>query len=395
MTPNNVTSRTRIKRGNTQRVFKYLIILLVNMRKNNCEEIERWIVKYANSARKKGGIATFRTNWGLTKIARNHSGRMARAKKIWHGDGVHKAGSSLTNKSFWDFVKSIFYIGCSGENVGLMFRGRVQGIKRPVRTNMDIALAQHKTWMRSSGHRANLLNSNFSLIGAGLSEIKTDIIALNYFMDKKMANKIFMLYGAHDIKVMYGLKNFKNCLKQFKRIVRRNKLKYEDIISIIENSVIDSMNIGIDPKKSSEDYVKKKTELEKNGLERFLKKEDSFCSKIIEKFRGKSEGNDDFIFQLMKFLKKKRVVMVFEENSSEVVKKDIEYGNKNMEEIVTRILRSSNEVDNMRDELMINQITQLGRKHPDKKFVIVRGACHKKLSNNLRQAGFNVSDYTY
>ena len=138
------------------------------MVKNQCSEIERWIVRYANFERKKRGITPFRTNQGLTKVARTHSNRMARAKKIWHGDGVHQAESSLTHKSLWDSVKLFFCKGCSGENVGLMFKGRVRGFKREIRTSKDIALAQHKSWMRSNGHRSNMLNSDFSLIGVGV-----------------------------------------------------------------------------------------------------------------------------------------------------------------------------------------------------------------------------------
>ena len=138
------------------------------MVKNQCKEIEKWIAKYANSSRKKMQTVPFRTNWGLTQIARSHSWRMSRARKIWHGDGVYQAGKSLSHKSFWDFIKSIFYRGYSGENVGLMYRGRVVGFKKSILTTKDIALAQHKSWMRSSGHRANILNSNFSLIGVGV-----------------------------------------------------------------------------------------------------------------------------------------------------------------------------------------------------------------------------------
>ena len=138
------------------------------MSKNQCKEIERWIVKYANSARRKNGVIPFRTNWGLTKIARNHSRRMSRKKRIWHGQGVYQAGSSISFNSFWDFIRSIFYRGCSGENVGLMFRGRVKGISRPLHSNKDIAWAEHNAWINSAGHRANLMNPNFSLIGVGV-----------------------------------------------------------------------------------------------------------------------------------------------------------------------------------------------------------------------------------
>lgn len=151
------------------------------MARNQCKEIERWIVKYANSSRRKRRITPFRTNWGLTRIARSHSWRMSKAKKIWHGDGVHQAGKSLSHKSFWDFIKSIFYRGHSGENVGLMYRGRVIGFKKPIITTRDIASAQHKSWMRSSGHRANILNSNFSLIGVGVVRNKNGFYCTQLF----------------------------------------------------------------------------------------------------------------------------------------------------------------------------------------------------------------------
>lgn len=151
------------------------------MARNQCAEIEILIVRYANLSRRKRGIAPFRTNWGLTRIARSHSWKMSKARTIWHGDGVHQAGSSLSHKSFWDFIKSIFYRGCSGENVGLMYQGRVKGFKHPIRTMKDIALAQHKSWMRSHGHRANILNSNFSLIGVGVIRNKSGYYCTQLF----------------------------------------------------------------------------------------------------------------------------------------------------------------------------------------------------------------------
>ena len=209
-----------------------------------------------------------------------------------------------------------------------------------------------------------------------------------------METKIFMLYGAHDIKERYGLNNFKNCIKQFKTIIKNNGLKYNEIISIIENSIIDSADIGVDPKKSTEEYVKKKTELEKIGLDKFLKKKESLFSIIKDKFK-KGEGHDDFSFQLMKFLKKKKVTIVFEENNLEVVNKEVEYRNKSMEEALVRIFKSCHEVDNLRDKLMVNQIDKLRTRYPTKNFIIVRGAFHNKLSNYLKNSGFNVFDYKY
>ncbi len=144
-------------------------------------EIERLIVKCANSSRKKRGVATFKMNDGLTNVAREHSLRMARARKIWHGDGVHLARISLSYKTIWDLLKPKFYKGCSGENVGQMYSGRVMGFNRPIITKKDIALAQHKSWMKSNGHRENILNSNFTLIGVGVVRNKNGYYCTQLF----------------------------------------------------------------------------------------------------------------------------------------------------------------------------------------------------------------------
>ena len=136
----------------------------------NCKKIERLIVKYINSSRRKHGKSSLKVNWGLTRIARSHSKRMAKSKRIWHGNGVHMAGSSITYKGFWGWIKSLFYSGYGGENVGLMPTGRVKGFKHTIRSSKDIAQAQHRALMNSAGHRANILNSKFELIGIGVKK---------------------------------------------------------------------------------------------------------------------------------------------------------------------------------------------------------------------------------
>ncbi|MBS3124344.1 hypothetical protein J4437_06995 [Candidatus Woesearchaeota archaeon] len=151
------------------------------MKTNQCVEIEKLIIKFANFSRRKRGIYPFRPNWGLTGIARSHSGRMAMTEKIWHGEGVHLAGSSLSYKDFFDSIMSVFYKGCSGENVGLIYQDNVKGFTHTIRTTKDIALAQHKSWMRSSGHRANILNSDFSLIGVGVVRNKNGYYCTQLF----------------------------------------------------------------------------------------------------------------------------------------------------------------------------------------------------------------------
>ena len=57
----------------------------------------------------------------------------------------------------------------------------VKGFKYPIRTTKDIALAQHKSWMSSHGHRANMLNADFSLIGVGVIRNKSGYYCTQLF----------------------------------------------------------------------------------------------------------------------------------------------------------------------------------------------------------------------
>ena len=151
------------------------------MAKNNCSEIERWIVIYANKARKTRKIRPFRSNYILKRIARRHSRKMAKRGKIWHGDGVARATSS-------SFISP--YVG---ENVGLMYSGRVKGYRRKIKTNKDIALAAHLSWMKSSGHRRNILDPAFTHIGVGVKRRHNEFYLTQLFgveVNKKMDESI-------------------------------------------------------------------------------------------------------------------------------------------------------------------------------------------------------------
>ena len=144
--------------------------------RDHCKEIERYIVKFANYSRKKRGISPFRTNWGLTRVAKKHSKRMAKRNKIWHGNGVYIARENITYKNgFWRFIEFLFsnYVYSSGgENVAMTSS---KG------SSENIAKQFHKMWMKSPGHRANILNSNFSLIGVGVIRNKRGYYSTQLF----------------------------------------------------------------------------------------------------------------------------------------------------------------------------------------------------------------------
>ncbi len=146
-------------------------------------EIERWIFNYVNIERRKAGRALLKTNWGLVRVARGHSREMATKHNIWHGQGVYLAKHRISYRSFWQFLyRLVFqYRGCSGENVGLMYRGRVKGYRFPIRTNKQIAWAQSRAWMNSPGHRENILRPSFKMIGIGVKQNKNGFYCTQLF----------------------------------------------------------------------------------------------------------------------------------------------------------------------------------------------------------------------
>lgn len=162
------------------------------MSKPNCRNIEYLLHKKVNQSRRKSGLNGLNSDKKLRGIARYHSYRMSKRKMIWHGDNVFRASKLIKNPLesviggvlivLGFFIHYIFiiigivlliisgrgYIGASGENVAMMPVGRVRGFKHSIRNGREIASALHKNWMNSLGHRKNILNGKFKLIGIGV-----------------------------------------------------------------------------------------------------------------------------------------------------------------------------------------------------------------------------------
>lgn len=141
--------------------------------KISCRKVEGLIHKYVNISRKKRKLGTLKFNWGLRNLSRSHSWRMAKRKKIWHGKGVFQARNNVSYpQGLWGFILSIFtpHSGNSGENVAMLPVGKVRGFKKSIRNSNNVARAFHKMWMKSPGHKRNILNSNFNLIGVGIKK---------------------------------------------------------------------------------------------------------------------------------------------------------------------------------------------------------------------------------
>ena len=219
-----------------------------------------------------------------------------------------------------------------------------------------------------------------------------------------MAPQVFMLYGAHDTR-RYGAVNLRNCFKQFNSIIRENNLSCSKVISIVENSVLTSDYDKTRPEDSPEEYAKEKTEIEDRALKAIRKMKDPWHKKLIRKLnllRGvvsthltKGNSLDDWLGPLLLFLKEKGVIMVFEENNPQVIRKELDYRKKSRAEQALRIRKGTHEVDNLRDEFLVKQALRIYKEHADYNFIIIRGGLHTLASKLFKKAGFIVKDYQY
>jgi hypothetical protein len=99
----------------------------------------------ANSARVSKGLSTLKANSGLNIVAQRHAERMAEADAIFHNEN-RKAEADAQGVN-WTLI---------GENVGV---------------GPD-AEAVHQGFMKSPGHRDNILYSSYNVIGTGAAAAK-------------------------------------------------------------------------------------------------------------------------------------------------------------------------------------------------------------------------------
>ncbi|MBE6069144.1 MAG: serine protease [Clostridium lundense] len=108
-------------------------------------EFEKEVVRLTNIERSKQGLKPLTLNVELSKVARIKSKDMVDKKYFDH--------NSPTYGSPFDMMKSF----------GISYRAAGENIAYGQRTPEEVV----KGWMNSPGHRANILNGNFTEIGAG------------------------------------------------------------------------------------------------------------------------------------------------------------------------------------------------------------------------------------
>jgi uncharacterized protein YkwD len=103
------------------------------------KEMRTTMLNLVNAARRNHNVRPLSINWELSQKARSHSLRMARNNSLYHTSNL----ATLVRRyrpSTW------------GENVG--WGGTLKRV--------------HRAFMRSSPHRANILNRRFHRIGVGV-----------------------------------------------------------------------------------------------------------------------------------------------------------------------------------------------------------------------------------
>ena len=106
---------------------------------------ESEVVRLVNEQRVKNGLSKLTEDWELSRVARYKSQDMKDNKYLSHTSPVY--GSPF------EMIK----------NFGIYYRSAGENIAKGQSTPQAVVNA----WMNSSGHRANILNKNYTRIGVG------------------------------------------------------------------------------------------------------------------------------------------------------------------------------------------------------------------------------------
>ncbi len=117
----------------------------LNTNSSSLSAFETKVVELTNVERSKAGLKPFKTNNELSKVSRIKSQDMTDKNYFDH--------NSPTYGSPFDMMKKF----------GISYKTAAENIAKGQKTPEEVV----KAWMNSSGHRANILNSNLDQIGVG------------------------------------------------------------------------------------------------------------------------------------------------------------------------------------------------------------------------------------
>ena len=106
---------------------------------------EQEVIRLVNEIRKENGLKTLTYDWELARVARYKSQDMKDNKYFSHTSPVYGTPFQMI------------------KNFGISYRSAGENIAKGYSTPQAVV----NGWMNSSGHRANILNANYTHIGVG------------------------------------------------------------------------------------------------------------------------------------------------------------------------------------------------------------------------------------
>mgnify|MGYP001204844957 CR=1 FL=1 len=115
---------------------------------DSVKQLEQQVVDLVNAQRRQNGLSSLTHNWELSRVARYKSQDMIDKNYFSH--------TSPTYGSPFDMMK----------NFGIRYTAAAENIAKGQNSPQSVM----NSWMNSSGHRANILNGNFTQIGVGVAK---------------------------------------------------------------------------------------------------------------------------------------------------------------------------------------------------------------------------------
>jgi len=145
---------------------------VINIKPVSIDEVEKAVLKYTNEERKSNGLNELTWDSQLGQIARTHSEDMVKNDFFDHINLKGEDPTDRAKKASFTRTKQLgggWYSDGIAENIGKMPTGNVVGAGYVSNDADSIAKAQVESWMGSSGHRANILNEQYTHLGVGVA----------------------------------------------------------------------------------------------------------------------------------------------------------------------------------------------------------------------------------
>lgn len=115
---------------------------------NNFDSLENEVIRLVNAERNKAGLSSLTTDSNLTSVARTKSQDFINNNYFSHNSPTYGTPFEMLT------------------TMGIKYSAAAENIASGQKTAAEVM----NSWMNSSGHKANILNSNFNKIGVGVAK---------------------------------------------------------------------------------------------------------------------------------------------------------------------------------------------------------------------------------